>query len=201
MNARVSLAVEPGGRVILAAAMGSEGDYKDKLILWACDRDCGVAQSWSNGREFAPEKLVPKSVAAVVDGKGGIGLAVAGQEPYGLAALHLYVCAQDCLSDTAVWSGGLIDSGEALNASDPVPPIVNCTTMGWEFFNDVTAAFQSGKVRMAVGAVHAQGGWARECTNSGDCIGQAQCIAGKCGNEDCSFQTDIYMDRLYLIPN
>jgi hypothetical protein len=198
-NASVSLEIEPNGRVILAAVLGSEGDTKGKLALWSCDQSCGDAASWSNAL-LSPDPLVPESVALMVDGKGGLGLAVAGRGPTGSALLHLYVCAQDCLSDSSVWNVGLVDSGEALDKSDPVPPKAGCTTMGWRYFDDVTAVFHADKVRIAVGAVHVQGGWGRECKTSADCIAPGACVNLKCDN-DCSPYPDIYMNRLYLLPN
>jgi len=194
-GARLSLRVEAGGKARLAAAMGQEGPYKDKLAILACDTGCGSDSA--NWKISTPFPFVPSSVALVLDGRGGMGLGIGTDDD-----LRVYACASDCVGPSGTWQGGVVETTLQLNEKEPVPLKPNCTTQGWRHFTDVGMAVDpDGKVRLVAGVLHLQGGFPGYCNANSDCPGGDVCVSGMCSRTDCNVYPDVALDRVYLLPN
>jgi hypothetical protein len=194
-DAKLSLGVESGGKVRVAAAMGHAGMYTGRLAILACDTGCASdLASWKVSTPgFA---FVPSSVALALDGAGGMSLGIGTDDD-----LRIYTCASDCAGSNVTWQGRFIETTLDLDKTEPIPLKPACTTQGWRHFRDVGMALDpQGKIRLVAGVEHLQGGFLGDCKVNADCPGGDVCVQGKCSKQDCAVYPDVALDRLYLLP-
>ena len=135
-----------------ALPSGSALSANQLYYLW-CDATCSTPGSW-DGYPLS----TPIGVGTYVD------LALGPQSRPRLAyedvtkGLVYAWCTANCESGTATWQTKLVDSSDALDASDPIPPTAPCQVASWFTGKHTSLAFDSaGNPRIASDAEHWQG--------------------------------------------
>jgi len=179
-GASFALRVDSQDRPRLAIYNGYRdgGPDDDRLSYAWCQTGCDVVENWNVHDLGLPEDY-GKDVDLVLDAQDRPHLAynVDYIGSPSVAGLGYARCSDGCETDAPSWQAGMIETSDALDAAEPIPP----TTQGcYSFWLDVgerpsLAIDAAGNVRIGYNCVHYQGGGA--CSRVDDDIHRVRLAA------------------------